>query len=60
MADIFRRLLDFKTGKGGVHCRCCNSYKGKEKSILRRMARRIIKHKDNTALESTETTEPGV
>jgi len=54
MADIFRRMLDFKTGKGGVHCQCCNSYRGKEKSILRRIVRRIIKHKDNTALEPTK------
>lgn len=24
MADTFRRLLDKKTGKGGVRCECCN------------------------------------
>lgn len=43
MADKFRRLLDRKTGKGGVHCYCCNDYFGKHRKRLNRMVRRIIK-----------------
>jgi len=43
MADDFRRKLDNLTGKGGVHCYCCNKYNGKERKILRRWARRVLK-----------------
>lgn len=42
--DIFRRLLDKRTGKGGVKCSCCNKgYRGKDRKKLRRLARHIMK-----------------
>ena len=43
MADKFRRLLDYHCGIGGVHCYCCNYWKGSHKPKLRRMARRTLK-----------------
>ena len=43
MADSFRRLLDKKSGLGGVHCQCCNDYHGKEKPKLNRRVRSQIK-----------------
>lgn len=45
MADIYRRYLD-KVGAGGVHCYCCNKYKGKEKKVLNRITRRRLKQID--------------
>lgn len=46
MADIFRRKLDDYCGCGGVHCYCCNDYKGKYKPLLNRKVRRKIKQVD--------------
>lgn len=46
MADKFRRLLDKLTGPGGVKCYCCNCYHGKQRKILRRLARRRLKRYD--------------
>jgi len=50
MADIFRRQLDCKTGKGGIHCTCCNwtignSSKARKraKTKLNKMIRQILK-----------------
>jgi len=43
MADEFRRLLDVKTGVGGVHCDCCNDFKGKQRQQLKRIIRAILK-----------------
>jgi hypothetical protein len=51
MADIFRRLEDYKTGKGGVLCDCCNwtrckhSANGKRRAKiqLKKMIRQILK-----------------
>lgn len=43
MVDKFRRILDERTGPGGVTCYCCNNYKGKDRKILRRLARRKMK-----------------
>lgn len=42
MADDFRRELDMISGPGGVKCRCCNTYNGKHRKVLRRMARRRL------------------
>ena len=42
MSDEFRKGLD-KIGKGGVHCYCCNDFKGKEKPKLRRIVRARMK-----------------
>ena len=28
---------------GGVHCDCCNPYKGKKRKVLNRMARKQLK-----------------
>ena len=42
MSDAFRKLQDKRTGKGGVHCYCCNSYKGKSRKILNRLVRRVL------------------
>jgi hypothetical protein len=43
MSDKYRRYLDKYTGKGGVKCCCCNSYKNKEKKKLNRIVRRVMK-----------------
>jgi len=39
-------MLDYRTGKGGVHCYCCNKYRGRKRKILRRLVRRTLKFRD--------------
>ena len=54
MADKFKKIMTEKCGGvGGLHCTCCNIFKGKEKPKLRRIARRIIKRQDKK--ENNET-----
>lgn len=53
MADDFRRMLDRKTGKGGVHC-CCNDYHGKERKVLRRMVRSVLKQKHRNEIKHAD------
>ena len=50
MADDFRRLLDKKTGVGGIHCSCCDWTHSKNRTnrkwsrtILTKMVRSILK-----------------
>ena len=50
MLDTFRRELDRRVGKGGIHCSCCNSYKGKDRKALHRIIRRTEKAKWKKAL----------
>ena len=53
MADKFRRILDERTGPGGVTCDCCNNYKGKGRKILHRLARRKMKEDTEKEIERT-------
>jgi len=46
MADIVKMAMHTRCGVGGLKCYCCNSYKGKLKSKLSRMVRRVLKQKD--------------
>jgi hypothetical protein len=46
MSDKFRKLLDTRTGLGGVKCYCCKIYKGKERKKLNRIVRHQIKRED--------------
>lgn len=49
MADLFRRLEDYKTGYGGVTCPCCNWTKGRHsrrtrhRIQLKKMVRQFLK-----------------
>ena len=46
MADEYKKEMHSRCCVGGLKCRCCNDYKGKDKKMLNRMARRVIKQKD--------------
>lgn len=46
MADDFKKEMNSRCGVGGMKCHCCNDYKGKDKKVLNRLARRTIKQKD--------------
>ena len=52
--DIFRRALDHG-GVGGVHCRCCNLFQGRNRKVLRRIIRRRIKQKDAKAFRRQQS-----
>lgn len=59
MADIHRRLLDKKTGKGGVTCYCCNWTKDKNdgsryRTKLRKIVRSILKREVKNEIEEYE------
>ena len=47
MADEYKKMMHHKCGPGGIKCSCCNCYHGKERKILNRLARRILKQKFN-------------
>lgn len=40
--DRLRQYQDDSCGPGGVRCDCCNSYHGKDRKILNRMAKRKL------------------
>lgn len=40
---------------GGVHCDCCNPYHGKNKPLLNRKARRMLKEQTNREVKQEET-----
>jgi hypothetical protein len=42
--DSYKHAMTSYVGVGGLHCYCCNSYKGKTKRKLNRMARRKLKN----------------
>lgn len=46
MADKFKKIMHSSCGPGGIHCKCCNIYKGKEKNKLNRLVRARLKHQD--------------
>jgi hypothetical protein len=45
MADLIKRGMNKRCGVGGIKCRCCNDYHGKDKPKLMRMVRRTLKLK---------------
>lgn len=51
MSDKFRKLLDKRTGPGGVKCNCCNMYYGKERKKLNRIVRTQLKRMDKKILK---------
>ena len=42
MADMFKRKMDEHVGKGGVRCKCCNKYKGKNKKGFHKLIRKRV------------------
>lgn len=46
MADEFKKTMDKICGPGGTKCYCCNCYHGKDRKILRRLARVQLKRED--------------
>lgn len=46
MKDIFKQLMHYNCGVGGLFCFCCNDWKGKSKKKLNRIARAMLKQKD--------------
>jgi len=46
MADRFKKIMHKTCGKGGIYCECCNTYNGKEKNKLNRLARTRLKYQD--------------
>jgi hypothetical protein len=49
--DEFRKQLDKRSGKSGVHCYCCNMYIGKHRKVLNRLVRRTLKQKWNSYMQ---------
>ena len=41
--DDYKTQLQLKCSVGGIHCACCNPYFGKDKKMLNRMARTMLK-----------------
>ena len=41
--DKFKEYQNSHCGVGGVHCDCCNDYKGKHRKKLNRLARKSFK-----------------
>lgn len=48
--DDYKQAMTSRVGVGGLHCTCCNDFKGKDKSKLNRRARRSLKQKDKTGV----------
>lgn len=41
--DAFKAEMNRRVGVGGLRCICCNIYEGKNKSMLRKLARQHLK-----------------
>ena len=41
--NIHKAIMNYKCGRGGLFCPCCNHYKGKNKAKLTRAVRRMVK-----------------
>ena len=46
MTDRFKKLMHKRCGVGGIHCYCCNMYKGKFRRKLNKLARTELKRQD--------------
>ena len=51
MADDYKKTMNSRVGVGGMQCRCCNDYRGKDKKGLNRVARHILKQNDTKELD---------
>ena len=45
MSDIFRKLLDCYSGKGGIHCYCCNNTKNSRDKRAKKKLRKKVRSK---------------
>jgi len=52
--DLIKEKMNFDCPVGGIHCKCCNRYRGKERKILRRRARRFVKSELNKEMALIE------
>lgn len=43
--DDYKKEMQCKCSVGGIHCSCCNPYTGKDKKMLNRIARSMLKRK---------------
>lgn len=48
--DTFKKIMSRKVGIGGLKCRCCNDYIGRERGQIRRYARHVLKADTRKAL----------
>lgn len=57
MADKYKKIMHKRSGKGGIHCDCCNKYHGKERKILNLLARRRLDQEDHYKFNSIQKEE---
>jgi hypothetical protein len=43
--DEMKLEMTLRCGRGGMKCTCCNDFTGKEKPLLVRQARRVLKER---------------
>lgn len=48
--DYFKKVQTENIGPGGFKCPCCNSFFGKERKVINRRARRVMKNRLNVKL----------
>ena len=42
--DLFKAEMNRRCDVGGIHCHCCNPFRGKDKKMLNRMTRKKLKN----------------
>jgi len=52
--DIFLKEMNKRCGVGGLKCKCCNKYHGKERKFISRSVRRIQKLQINKEFKLTD------
>ena len=54
MSDLYKNEMNLLCGVGGIHCHCCNPFKGSRKKWLNRLARRRLKEKMKKEIDTKD------
>jgi hypothetical protein len=54
VADAFKKIMNKTCGIGGLHCDCCNDFKGKERNKLNQIARSIFRKQTEKEIDEGE------